>query len=85
MHNEFLNFFPPHFFDRFRASHPKSGRVLELYSDQPGVQFYTANSMPDPNNQVNLLPQPILSELQMNTSHKSEINIFSVAIDLSEW
>ncbi len=26
-----------------RAYHPKSGRVLEIYSDQPGVQFYTGN------------------------------------------
>lgn len=36
-------------------SHPKSGRVLEVYSDQPGVQLYTSNYMPDPNNQVNLM------------------------------
>ena len=28
-----------------RVSDPASGRVLELYSDQPGVQFYTANSV----------------------------------------
>lgn len=35
--------------------HPKSGRVLEVYSDQPGVQFYTSNYMPDPNNRVNFL------------------------------
>jgi aldose 1-epimerase len=26
-----------------RASDPKSGRVLELYTTEPGVQFYTAN------------------------------------------
>lgn len=38
------------------VSHPKSGRVLEVYSDQPGVQLYTANYMPDPNNQVNYVP-----------------------------
>ncbi|XP_031630270.1 aldose 1-epimerase [Contarinia nasturtii] len=35
-----------------RVAHPKSGRVLEVYSDQPGVQFYTSNGMPDPNNQI---------------------------------
>ncbi|GAB0092840.1 Aldose 1-epimerase [Sergentomyia squamirostris] len=31
-----------------RALHPPSGRFLEVYSDQPGVQFYTANFLPDP-------------------------------------
>ncbi|XP_059619599.1 galactose mutarotase isoform X2 [Phlebotomus argentipes] len=31
-----------------RAVHPPSGRFLEVYSDQPGVQFYTANFLPDP-------------------------------------
>jgi aldose 1-epimerase len=30
----------------FRAVHPKSGRVLEVFSDQPGVQFYTSNFLP---------------------------------------
>ncbi|XP_011686021.1 PREDICTED: aldose 1-epimerase isoform X2 [Wasmannia auropunctata] len=28
-----------------RVSHPDSGRLLTVYSNQPGVQFYTANSM----------------------------------------
>lgn len=37
----------------YRVSHPKSGRVMEVYSDQPGVQLYTSNYMPDPINQVN--------------------------------
>lgn len=32
-----------------RATHPPSGRFMEIYSDQPGVQFYTANFLPDPN------------------------------------
>uniref|UniRef100_A0A1B0GI99 Galactose mutarotase n=1 Tax=Lutzomyia longipalpis TaxID=7200 RepID=A0A1B0GI99_LUTLO len=31
-----------------RAVHPTSGRFLEVYTDQPGVQFYTANFLPDP-------------------------------------
>jgi aldose 1-epimerase len=26
-----------------RAEDPKSGRVLEVYTDQPGIQFYTGN------------------------------------------
>ncbi|KAF5289917.1 hypothetical protein FQA39_LY14926 [Lamprigera yunnana] len=30
-----------------RAMHPSSGRVLEIYSNQPGVQFYTANEIPE--------------------------------------
>ncbi|EFN72246.1 Aldose 1-epimerase [Camponotus floridanus] len=28
-----------------RAIHPESGRVLEIYSDQPGVQFYTGGRL----------------------------------------
>ncbi|CAH0556967.1 unnamed protein product [Brassicogethes aeneus] len=30
-----------------RVVHPPSGRVMELYSNQPGVQFYTSNSLPE--------------------------------------
>ncbi len=28
-----------------RALEPKSGRVMELYTTEPGVQFYTANGL----------------------------------------
>ncbi|XP_045504803.1 galactose mutarotase-like [Colias croceus] len=31
-----------------RVYHPDTGRYLELYSNQPGVQLYTGNSLPDP-------------------------------------
>jgi galactose mutarotase-like enzyme len=31
----------------FRVYHPESGRVLEVYSNQPGVQFYTSNYFPE--------------------------------------
>ncbi|XP_055389670.1 galactose mutarotase [Condylostylus longicornis] len=31
-----------------KVSHPKSGRWMEVATDQPGVQFYTSNFMPDP-------------------------------------
>ncbi|XP_075990682.1 galactose mutarotase-like isoform X2 [Anticarsia gemmatalis] len=31
-----------------RVLHPASGRVLEVYSNQPGMQFYTGNLLPDP-------------------------------------
>ncbi|XP_054002297.1 galactose mutarotase-like isoform X2 [Hylaeus anthracinus] len=30
-----------------RVVHPTSGRYLEVYSNQPGVQFYTANFLPE--------------------------------------
>ncbi|RZB40099.1 aldose 1-epimerase-like [Asbolus verrucosus] len=30
-----------------RLYHPDSGRVLEVYSNQPGVQFYTSNYFPE--------------------------------------
>lgn len=29
--------------------HPESGRTLKVYSNQPGVQFYTSNHLPDHN------------------------------------
>lgn len=29
-----------------RAEHPKSGRVMEVLTTQPGVQFYTSNHLP---------------------------------------
>ena len=35
-----------------RVVHPISGRTLEVYSDQPGVQLYTSNFLPDPCNNV---------------------------------
>ncbi|XP_034176043.1 galactose mutarotase isoform X1 [Osmia lignaria lignaria] len=31
-----------------RILHPDSGRTLEIYSNQPGLQFYTGNDLPDP-------------------------------------
>ncbi|XP_026318082.1 aldose 1-epimerase-like isoform X2 [Hyposmocoma kahamanoa] len=31
-----------------RALHPCTGRVLEVYSNQPGMEFYTGNLLPDP-------------------------------------
>lgn len=35
-----------------RVVHPSSGRTLEIYSDQPGVQFYTSNALPAPYEQA---------------------------------
>lgn len=31
-----------------RAVHPESGRMMEVFSDQPSVLFYTSNNLPDP-------------------------------------
>lgn len=30
-----------------KVIHPTSGRFMEVFSNQPGVQFYTANSFPE--------------------------------------
>ncbi|XP_057319039.1 galactose mutarotase isoform X2 [Microplitis mediator] len=32
-----------------KVVHPESGRILETYSNQPGVQLYTSNFIPDKN------------------------------------
>lgn len=32
-----------------RVTHPESGRSMEVYSDQPGVQLYTSNYLPSEN------------------------------------
>ncbi|CAG9137134.1 unnamed protein product [Plutella xylostella] len=39
-----------------RAVHARTGRVVEVYSNQPGMQFYTGNNLPDPDKIVELLP-----------------------------
>ncbi|KAJ8737483.1 hypothetical protein PYW08_000078 [Mythimna loreyi] len=39
-----------------RVLHPLTGRVLEVYSNQPGVQFYTGNLLPDPDQIVEDIP-----------------------------
>jgi len=45
-----------------QVTHPKSGRILEVYSDQPGVQFYTSNFLPDPSNTIYPEGKPHLKE-----------------------
>ncbi|XP_075981888.1 galactose mutarotase-like [Anticarsia gemmatalis] len=35
-----------------RMTHPSSLRMLEIYSNQPGVQFYTANFLPLPSDEA---------------------------------
>ncbi|XP_013184849.1 galactose mutarotase [Amyelois transitella] len=52
-----------------RALHPMSGRVLELYSNQPGMQFYTGNLLPDPDKIVE--PEPEGEEEQEDEGSES--------------
>jgi|TARA_B110000263_G_scaffold235540_1_gene234082 aldose 1-epimerase len=28
-----------------KVCHPKSGRMMEVYTDEPGIQFYSGNSL----------------------------------------
>lgn len=35
-----------------KVRHPDSGRTMIVKTDQPGVQFYTSNFLPDKNNMV---------------------------------
>jgi aldose 1-epimerase len=43
-----------------RVVHPESGRSMEVYSNQEGVQLYTANFLPDPCGNIN--PSAFVSE-----------------------
>lgn len=51
-----------------RIYHPPSGRVVEVFSDQPGLQWYTSRNLPDPDASV-LASQELLAEEK--TEHKS--------------
>ncbi|CAH0578443.1 unnamed protein product [Chrysodeixis includens] len=53
-----------------RALHPFTGRVLEVYSNQPGMQFYTGNNLPDPDKIVEEIPveEEIAEESQSEQS-----------------
>jgi aldose 1-epimerase len=46
-HNYVLNGNGPGLSFAARAHHRESGRVLEVHTTQPGVQFYTGNHLPD--------------------------------------
>ena len=39
-----------------RSVHQKSGRTLDIYSNQPGIQFYTGKFINDNRNQGNRVP-----------------------------
>ncbi|CAH0716591.1 unnamed protein product, partial [Brenthis ino] len=53
-----------------RVLHPVSGRVLEVYSNQPGMQFYTGNLLPDPDKIVEN-PEPEEEEEGKSESESS--------------
>ena len=46
-HNWVINKPPGQFGLQARVSEPGSGRVMEVWSDEPGVQFYTGNFLDD--------------------------------------
>lgn len=58
--------------------------MLELYSDQPGVQLYTGNYMPDPNNEVVFFSQSI-KPAGTDGNNQNEPLFLSFNLDLSEW
>lgn len=53
-----------------RALHPLTGRVLEVYSNQPGMQFYTGNLLPDPDKIV----EPVPATEEAEESEASEMS-----------
>ncbi|XP_047543983.1 galactose mutarotase-like isoform X1 [Vanessa atalanta] len=48
-----------------RCLHPLTGRVLEVYSNQPGMQFYTGNLLPDPDK---IVEEPVGDEEEKTES-----------------
>lgn len=67
-----------------RAVHPVSGRYLEVYSNQPGVQLYTSNFLPDPCGNViffNLISSFVIKNffrIQINPSTFVSENYYEV-------
>ncbi|XP_063372722.1 galactose mutarotase-like isoform X1 [Cydia amplana] len=55
-----------------RALHPLTGRVLEMYSNKPGMQFYTGNLLPDPDKIVEPLPGDGEEESEGEGEHGEE-------------
>ncbi|KAF9800645.1 hypothetical protein SFRURICE_015299 [Spodoptera frugiperda] len=53
-----------------RVLHPLTGRVLEVYSNQPGMQFYTGNLLPDPDKIV----EPVPATEEAEESEASEMS-----------
>lgn len=53
-----------------------SGRVLEVYSNQPGMQFYTGNLLPDPDKIVEV------RFCILSLGDKTILNVFIVLCNL---
>jgi len=77
-HNWIVNGVPNQFRPVARAYHPRSGRVLELQADTPGVQFYSGN----------FLDGSLIGKGQRYQRHAGfclETQAFPNAINLPEW
>ena len=59
------------FFPFFSIYHPPSGRVLEVLSDQPSLQWYTSRNLPDPD--AILVPSQESTEQHQNISSHTPI------------
>lgn len=62
----------------FRALHPLTGRVLEVYSNQPGMQFYTGNLLPDPDKIVEV--SPMTNTIARKSSFKLKYHLSQVGM-----
>lgn len=74
----------------YSAYHPSTGRLLEVYADQPGVQFYTSNSLPDPDNNVSNhwsdITETLNNNVFQNIMRREYLIIWMFwIIDLSKW
>ncbi|GFG36750.1 hypothetical protein Cfor_09452, partial [Coptotermes formosanus] len=73
-----------------RVVHPESGRYLEIYSDQPGVQFYTGNGLPQPGSRDPLIGKGSVHYHQYGfkgvdlMQQQSKIQFLSVAAKFSQ-
>ncbi|XP_047040927.1 galactose mutarotase-like isoform X1 [Helicoverpa zea] len=55
-----------------RVLHPLTGRVIEIYSNQPGMQFYTGNLLPDPDKIVeDVAPEETVEDDKSEESEQS--------------
>ncbi|CAH0703719.1 unnamed protein product [Spodoptera exigua] len=65
-----------------RVLHPLTGRVLEVYSNQPGMQFYTGNLLPDPDRIVE--PVPMSEEEREEVDHSEEMSSESSSVEVED-
>lgn len=58
-----------------RVYHPPSGRVVEVFSDQPGLQWYTSRNLPDPDAPPPEEPAQILPEDEVPDVPQEEVEV----------